>query len=139
MAWYDPIQPQAQSLGAAPGGSAVNAYENMTRAMWFQYMTEIGMPQEDRLIQYATDPTVVSDAMAEASKDATSAFALSEVGQKKRLASLGLSLTPEEQQAADRSNSLARSIADVGAQRRARDATQMRQQALIGNPYPSIG
>ena len=77
--------------------------------------------------------------MAEASEDARGAFARQGEASTQRLASLGLTLSPDEQAAADRSSNLAASLADVGAQNRARDQTRARQQAILGNPAPTIG
>lgn len=137
--WYDLPTSSQPAKQPSLGGSALPNYADMTRAMWYSYMNEIGVPQENRLISYATDPNVVSDAMAEASEDAKSAFARQGEASTQRLASLGLTLSPDEQAAADRSSNLAASLADVGAQNRARDQTRARQQAILGNPAPTIG
>jgi hypothetical protein len=117
----------------------VNQYADMTRSLWYQWMNEIGRPQEDKLIEYATDPSVVTDAMQTASEDAMAGFDRGAENTQRRLEGLGLTLTAEEQGAADRSSNLARSLADVGAQNRARDQTLARQQAIIGSPVPTIG
>lgn len=131
--------PVAIATPPAQQGSAVNQYADMTRSLWYQWMNEIGRPQEDRLIEYATDPTVVTDAMQTASQDAKAGFDRGAENTQRRLEGLGLTLTAEEQGAADRSSNLARSLADVGAQNRARDQTLARQQAIIGSPVPTIG
>lgn len=122
----------------APRATAAD-YSAMTRAMWYSYLNEIGVPQENKLIQYATDPNVVRDAMAEASADAKSAFATQQQASTERLRGLGMTLSADEKAAADRESNLAASLADVGAQNRARDQTLARQQAIIGSPAPTIG
>jgi hypothetical protein len=119
--------------------SAIQSYADMTRAMWYSFMQQAGAPQEDQLIQYATDPNVVADAMAEAGADARGAFERQGEAATRRLEGLGLTLAPDEQAAADRSANLAGSLAEVGSMNRARDQTRARQQAILGNPAPSMG
>jgi hypothetical protein len=126
---------------SAPGGSSTSAsdtYAALTRAQWNDYLTQIGVPQENKLIKYATDPTVVSDAMTEAGADVNDAFDRQGAANQRRLSGLGLTLSPEEQVVSDRSSKLARSAADVQAQNSARDQTIARQQTIIGNPSPRI-
>lgn len=143
--WYDQSAAPAATGGVAapmvPAStmSAADTYANMTRANWYRYMNEIGVPQENKLIEYATDPGVVTANMAEASADATGAFDRQTIATGRRLEGLGLTLNADEQQAADRATNLARSLADVGAQNRAADQTRTRQQSIIGNPAPTIG
>lgn len=119
--------------------TAQDTYAALTRRSWFDYMNTLGVPQENKLLAYANDPTVVSNAMSGASTDVNAAFDRQKSNTTGQLAGLGLSLTPEEQGAADRSTNLARSLADVGAQNRARDTTMARQQSILGNPAPQIG
>lgn len=122
-----------------PDTSAEDLYSSLTRRSWFDYMNTIGVPQENRLIDYATNPATVSNAMAEASSDVTGAFDRQSVNNQRRLSSLGLTLAPDEQAAVTRSEGLAKSLADVGAQNRARDQTVARQQSILGNPSPTMG
>jgi len=127
--------------GSSNSGSTTSAsdtYAAITRAQWNDYLTQIGVPQENKLIQYATDPTVVSNAMTEAGSDVNDAFDRQAGANQRRLSGLGLTLTPEEQAVSDRSTKLARSAADVQAQNSARDQTIARQQTIIGNPSPRI-
>lgn len=119
--------------------SAEDAYAAMTRQGWYNYMNTIGVPQENKLIAYATDPATVTDAMSSASSDATSAFDNQAANTQRNLTSLGLSLSPDEKAASDRDTNVARSLADVGAQNTARDQTMARQQAILGNPAPTLG
>lgn len=118
--------------------SASDLFADLTRSQWNDYVREI-VPYENKLIQFATDPTVVSSAMTEASKDATGAFDRQANATQENLRSLGLNLTADEQRAVTRSTGLSRSLADVQAQNSARDTTRSLQQSLLGNPIPSIG
>lgn len=133
------LDPKIRRKAGAPDTSAEDLYAYLTKRSWYDYMNTLGVPQENQLIDYASNPQVVTDAMKEAGQDATQAFDRQTLNTARRLSSLGLSLTPEEQASADRSTSLARSLADVGSQNRARDQTIARQQAVLGNPAPQIG
>lgn len=118
--------------------SASDLFADLTRQQWADLQREI-TPYENKLIQFATDPTVVSSAMTEASADSNSAFDRQAAATTERLHSYGLNLNADEQQAATRSAGLAKSLGDVQAQNGARDATRSLQQSLLGNPIPSIG
>lgn len=120
------------------GMSANQLYADMTRQQWMNYITNF-VPYENKLIEYATSPTVVSDAMTEASTDVQQAFDNRAGAMDRRLRGLGLTLDQDEQRAATRSLGLARSLADVNAQNTARDQTVARQQSILGNPAPRIG
>lgn len=118
--------------------SASDLFADLTRQQWADLQREI-TPYENKLIQFATDPTVVSSAMTEASADSNKAFDRQAGATTERLRSYGLNLNADEQQAATRSAGLAKSLGDVQAQNGARDATRSLQQSLLGNPIPSIG
>lgn len=118
--------------------SAQNAFANLTRQQWADYVTQF-VPYENKLIEYASDPATVSNAMNTASLNVNQAFDRQTDANSSRLQGLGLSLTPEEQAASTRSTGLARSLADVQAQNSARDAAMARQQSVIGNPAPRVG
>lgn len=124
--------------GKEPTNFAAETYARLTRESWYTYMNELGVPQENQLLRYATDPAVVSNAMTEASQDVNQSFDRQTGITDQRIRSLGLSLDPDEQAASARSTGLARSLADVGAQNRTRDMVRARQQAIIGNPSPDI-
>lgn len=112
-----------------------DAYARLTRDQWYTYVNTF-VPIENKLIQYATDPTVVSGAMQNASEGVTGSFDAAQAGAARRLQSMGVTLGADEQKASDRSYGLAKSLADVGAQNNARDLTRSRQQSIIGNPAP---
>ena len=125
-------------LGGGKKGSGTpvgDAYAALTRDQWYTYMNTF-VPIENKLIEYATDPTVVSNAMASASQDVTGSFAAQQASTARRLQGLGVTLNADEQQASDRSMGLAKSLADVGAQNVARDVTRQRQASILGNPAP---
>lgn len=119
--------------------SAQDLYASLTRRSWYDYMNTLGVPQENKLIDYATNPDTVTNAMAEASSDVTGAFDRQTKNTTRKLAGLGLTLSPDEQAASDRDTGIARSLADVGAQNRSRDLTVARQQSILGSPAPTIG
>jgi len=121
----------------AAGMSAGQAYQQMTRQMWADYVTQF-MPFENRLIEYATDPGVVSGAMAEASQMVNQQFDAQQGATQRRLRGLGLQLDGDEQRAVDRSTQISRSLADVTAQNQARVATTDRQRSVLGNPAPGL-
>lgn len=119
-----------------PAGTPVgDAYAALTRDQWYTYMNTF-VPIENKLIEYATSPTVVADAMASASEDTKGAFASADASADRRLKGFGVTLDEDEQRSSDRSFGLAASLADVGAQNTARDATRQRQQSILGNPAP---
>lgn len=132
------MNPRAMPAAAAsPSLSADQSFAQLTRQQWLSYLTNT-VPFEDKLIDYANDPSVVADAMSEASADARRSFAARAASQQRQLRSAGLTLDPDEQAAAERSTSLAASLADVGAQNAARDATTARQRTVLGSPVPAI-
>jgi len=112
-------------------------YAALTRDMWAQWTSNF-LPFENDLISYAKDPAVVDKAMASASTSVNQAFDAQQGATQRRLKGLGLTLDDEEQQAADRSYGLARSLADVTAQNVAGQRTRERQQNVLGNPAPQI-
>lgn len=112
-----------------------DAYAALTRDQWNTYVQTF-VPIENKLIGYATDPGVVTSAMANASENVTGAFDAQQAATGRRLKGLGVSLDADEQRASNRSFGLAKSLADVGAQNNARDVTTQRQQSILGNPSP---
>lgn len=120
------------------GGSASATFAALTRSQWFDYLTSIGAPQEDRLLEFATSPDTVNNAMAEASRDVNAAFDRRQQTTQRRLATLG-GLSAEEQGVANRMTALSRAAADVQAQNSVRDDVRTLQQAVIGNPAPRMG
>lgn len=118
--------------------SANDTFAQLTRDQWSSYIQNY-VPYENKLIDYATSTTAPAEAMGLASANVNSAFDNSGAAGQRRLQGLGLTLDASEQAAATRSTGLARSLADVGAQNSARDATVARQQSILGNPTPRIG
>jgi hypothetical protein len=144
---YHKKQPWDQAAGSTldPFGADMSAkdyasqtFAALTRQQWADYVQNY-VPYENKLIEYATDPTVVSDAMAKASGDVNTAFDRVGDVNNMRLKGLGLTLNADEQHASERSLGLARAASDVQAQNSVRDLTRARQQAILGNPSPTIG
>jgi len=121
--------------GGSSGTPVGDAYAALTRQQWQDYVQNF-VPIENKLIQYATDPSVVTNAMQNASTDVTGAFDAQQGATQRRLKGFGVALDADEQKASDRSFGLAKSLADVGAQNTARDLTVQRQQSVLGNPAP---
>lgn len=122
---------------SAPSTYASDTFAALTREQWQSYITNF-VPYENKLIEYATDPAVVTNTMQEASSDVNSAFDNRAASNTRRLTGLGLTLDATEQAASTRSTGLARSLADVNAQNTSRDATVARQQSILGNPMPKL-
>jgi len=117
---------------------AGDTYAALTRDQWANYVSTF-VPIENQLIKYATDPSVVTNAMSQASQNVSDAYTAQAGSTARHLGALGVTLTPEQQQAQTRSYGLGKSLADVGAQNIAGDITRQRQQAIIGNPAPVGG
>lgn len=113
-------------------GDANQTYAALTRQQFSDWANTF-MKFEDKLYDYATDPTQAATAMESAKADVNSQFDLQGQATERRLRPLG-PLAPDEQLAMDRSTALARGAASAGAQNRARDVTLQRQQAILGNP-----
>lgn len=122
-------------INPASNTYAGDTYAALTRQQWADYISTF-VPIENQLIQYATDPQVVRDAMGEASSDVNKSFDAQSASTDRRLRGLGISLSPEEMNARKRSESLSRSLTDVGAQNTAGALTERRQQSVLGNPAP---
>jgi hypothetical protein len=116
---------------------AADTYARLTRERWADYVNTF-VPIENQLIQYATSPDTVSNAMSTASQNVQGAFNAQQGAVSRRLQGLGLELNPDEQAAQARASSLARGLADVQAQNLAADTTRQRQQQILGNPAPDV-
>lgn len=116
---------------------AGDTFAALTRDMWASWTSNF-LPFENDLIEYASDPNVVTQAQERASQSVNSAFDAQRGATERRLRGLSLTLDPEEQKSADRSYGLARSLADVNAQNVAGARTRERQQNVLGNPAPQV-
>ena len=112
-------------------------YAALTRDMWASWTSNF-LPFENDLIEYASDPNAVLKAQQRASADVGASFDAQKGATQRRLKGLGLTLDADEQQAADRSYGLARSLADVTAQNVTGQRVRERQQNVLGNPAPQI-
>ncbi len=117
---------------------AGDTYAALTRDQWQQYVSTF-VPLENQLIDYATNPDTVNNAMVEASRDAGASYDAQAGATQRRLRGLGVTLTPDQQAAQTRSMGLSRGLADVGAQNTAAELTRSRQQQILGNPAPQVG
>lgn len=131
----------ADELGAGPkngAGSANADFAKLTRQSWADYLKNI-VPYENKLIEYATDPTVVSNAMTKAGEQVVGSFDRQAADSSERLRGLGLTLNADEQRASTRSLGLAKSVAEVQAINSTRDQVTARQRSILGLPAPNIG
>lgn len=129
--------PLANPFLASGPQSAQRTFAALTRQQWDDYLANF-VPIENVLIDYATNPQTVSDAVMQARTDVAQSFEQQPAIQERRLRGLGLTLDADEQRAADRQMGLARSLADVNAANQVADRTRDRQRSLMGNPAPSI-
>jgi len=142
-----PIAEGASAYGMGAGGMmglnpnsknfAQNAFAALTRQQWDDYLSNY-VPEENRLINYATDETKPQDASYLAGRGIGAAFDQQRASTDRRLAGMGMTLNPEERAAADKQSRLSESLATVGAMNNARDATVQRQQSVIGSPAPKL-
>lgn len=140
-----PQQPAISPTGGTVAASAVRrpkdfaqqTFAALTRQQWDDYLRNF-IPIENELIQYATDPQTVTDAVMNARTDVSRAFDVQQQTQARRLRGLGIDLAPDEQASVDRQTGLARSLADVSAANLTTERVRDRQQALLGNPAPNI-
>jgi hypothetical protein len=139
-------QPQQAAIaptgGTVYGGgsrpmSAQETFAALTRQQWDDYLRNF-IPIENELINYATNPQTVADAVMNARTDVDRAFDSQQRSQARRLRGLGIDLAPDEQASVDRQTGLARSLADVSAANLTTERVRDRQQALLGNPAPNI-
>ena len=126
--------------GLNPGSKtyASDTYAAMTRQQWANYVSTF-VPLENQLIKYATDPSVVSTAMSNASRDVNASFDAQEGTLDRRMRAMGATLDPDQQATRQRNTGLSRALADVNAQNVAGYTTRQRQQSILGNPAPMGG
>jgi hypothetical protein len=110
-------------------------FASATRQQWSNYVNTF-IPIENQLIDYATNPATVDNAMSEASTGVHNAFQAQQGATQRKLQGLGVSLSGDENAALQKSSGLTESLADVQAQNSARDLTTQRQQSILGSPAP---
>ncbi len=125
-------------LSPTPSTAANDQVAQMTRDQWQNYVSTF-VPIENQMIKYATDPTLPQQAMQKASGDVNAAYTAQQGATARELSGLGVTLTPDQQAAQQRSYGLSKSLADVQAQNTAGDLTRQRQQSVLGNPAPPVG
>ena len=136
---YDPghVWRTLKGTKAAPSTYASDTYAALTRQQWADYVANF-VPIENTLIKYATDTALPGQAMAQASQNVGAAFDQAQGDTQRKLAGMGVTLSPDEQAAQAKSFGLSKSLADVGAQNLAGGAVRARQQGIIGNPAPDV-
>lgn len=114
---------------------ASDTFAALTRQQWADYVSNF-VPYENKLISYAMDPKTVTNAMQKASQNIDSAFDAQQASTQRQLRGMGVTLSDDEQAAANRRFGLSKSLADVQAQNVAGELTRQRQQSILGNPAP---
>lgn len=116
---------------------AQQTFAALTRQQWDDYLRNY-VPLENMVIDYATNPQTVSDAVLNARTNVAQAFDTQQGISDRRLRGLGITLAPDEQRAVDRQTGLAKSLADVSAANLTTERVQQRQQSLLGQPAPNL-
>lgn len=118
-------------MNAQPNLTAADQMAALTRQQWADYVS-LFMPYENDLIEYATSPETVTKAVESARTNVDQAFEAQRGIAGRRLRANQQALTPEEQAAADKQANLSQSLAQVGAENMARQATIGRQRGILG-------
>jgi hypothetical protein len=120
-----------------PKNYAETTFAELTRQQWDDYLREY-VPLENLMIDYATNPDTVTNAVAEARQDVAQSFQTQQGVNERRMRGLGVALGADEQRAVERSTNLAKSLADVSAVNLTTERVRDRQQSLMGNPAPNL-
>jgi hypothetical protein len=120
-----------------PELDASAALANLTREQWDTYLEQY-VPQENRLIDYATDASAPTDAAAQAQYGVQGAFSRQQEATDRRMAGMGMTLNADEAASAQKQTGLAGALASVNAANNAATATVQRQQGILGNPAPAV-
>jgi hypothetical protein len=134
----DPAHALLRGLGRkrrSGGGEAAAQFADLTRQEWQEYVSQF-IPLENQLIDYASNPEEVTQAVERARESVGSAFEAQEGAMQRGLRGRQITLTPDEQAAAGRERNLSRSLADVQAANLAREQTVGRQRSILGQPMP---
>jgi hypothetical protein len=126
--------PTTQKL---PKDYAQQTFAALTRQQWDDYLRNF-VPLENIMIEYATNPQTVTDAVMQARTDVGMSFEAQQGMNERRMRGLGITLGEDEQRAVDRQQGLARSLADVTAANMTTERVRDRQQSLMGNPAPNV-
>lgn len=124
--------------GGGQPASAQDQYARLTRELWTNYVQNF-IPIEDKLIEYATSPETVTNAVSRAREGVASSFEAQKGTTQRRLMGLGVNLDPDEQQSFERSSAISNSLADVNVANQTARQTRQRQQSILGNPAPTLG
>lgn len=132
---FDAVQGKLHKQDGPQGPTASDLFASATRQQWSNYVNTF-VPIENKLIQYATDPNTVTNAVSDAKTGVEQAFDAQQGATQRKLKGLGVTLSPDEQAAQTRSSGLTESLASVQSQNTARDLTVQRQQSILGSPAP---
>lgn len=134
---YGGIQGNVAPQSARPANFAQQTFAALTRQQWDDYLRNY-VPIENELINYATDPNQVQNAVLNARTAVDQSFDVQAGIQQRQLRGLGVTLAPDEQRAVERSTGLARSLADVSAANLTTQRVTDRQRSVLGAPVPQV-
>lgn len=119
---------------STPAATALGA---ITQNEWSTYMQHF-VPQENMLLQYATDTSLPGKNMGIAMGQQEQANAQAGGIEQRQLAQFDTQLTPEEQAEATKQRGIGNAVANVTAANRAKDVTVANQMAVMGAPQTGI-
>lgn len=118
-------------------GSASNQLSNILRQQYANYQA-VYVPEENKLINWATDPNTIPNAQKQAMGLTAGAFKSQQQGQQKSFNGSGITLTPQMQSALQRKNQIQQTVAvDDSANRAGISAYDNVSAALSGAPGPT--
>lgn len=126
---FDPshIDP-SQAFQGSQGASELLGQLN--RAQWEDWKTRFA-PYITKLADYATDPNAASDAAEQAKSSMGLAFDSAATINNQNREKYGIALSPEQQQAQDRTNAINRTASMASAGNEARISALDRQQSIL--------
>jgi hypothetical protein len=115
-------------------GSASNILANVINSQYQNYLAQF-VPQENKLISFATDPNAPTASAQQAMATAGNAFQAQQQGLNKQLKSQGIVLTPDQKAALGRQQAVAKTTSmDDAANRAAISTYNLQNMALTGSP-----
>lgn len=115
---------------------------SILRSQWGDWKARFA-PLEDRLLDSYKNPNVRDQAQEQGADLFQRGFDASQASADRRLASYGLSLTPEQQASRDRSTDLAHGLGQVSAFNNTQRAISARDDAMLtglaGSARPNVG
>lgn len=130
--WKDPVG-YALGGGSGPYQPTTNetSITNMADADWADYQQNI-QPQQQKLLDYATNPNTIKNNVSAAEGDVNAQFANVPGAVTRQLAGQGITMTPDQTASFNRTNQLNKGVAQVDAANQTRAATVKAQSQALG-------